>query len=98
MGRPALAAVTTIGSFLLFGTFMYHHMEDWTWIESLYFSASTITTVGYGDIAPTSDATRLFTVIYLFFGAAAVVSSLGIIGGRYLERRSQKLARRMENK
>ena len=33
---------------LLTGTLVYHLLEDWSWVDSLYFSVVTLTTVGYG--------------------------------------------------
>lgn len=90
--RPALAALTTIGIFLAIGTVYYHVAEGWSYIDSLYFCVFSLTTVGYGDPAPTTAATRLFTVFYLLIGTGVVVASLGVIGSRYLERRDRRLA------
>lgn len=50
---------------LLTGTVVYHLLEDWSWVDSLYFSVVTLTTVGYGDLSPTTDLSKLFTVVYL---------------------------------
>jgi hypothetical protein len=35
--------------------------ENWPIVDSIYFATVTFTTIGYGDLAPTSDASRLFT-------------------------------------
>ena len=93
--RPAIAALTAIGIFLGIGVFFYHNTEGWSYIDSLYFCVFSLTTVGYGDPAPTKAATRLFTVFYLLIGTGVVVTSVGIIGSRYLERRSRKVAERL---
>lgn len=61
------------------GATLFHSLEKWTWIESFYFTVSTITTVGYGDIAPTNDNTRLAVTLYILFG---VVIGVAVI--RYL--------------
>jgi hypothetical protein len=42
---------------VLTGTLFYWRFEDWTVVESLYFSIVTLTTVGYGDLAPTTAGT-----------------------------------------
>lgn len=96
--KPVLAAASTIMLFLTAGTLVFHKLEDWTWIESLYFSTASLTTVGYGDIAPSNDASRLFTVFYLLTGVGAVVASLGVIGDRYLKRRDRKIIDRNARK
>lgn len=80
-------AATTILAWLLVGTVSYHALEDWTWIQSLYFSAVTLTTIGYGDFHPTTDESRLFTVFYIFFGVFAVLSAITIVGSWHMQRR-----------
>ena len=54
------------------GTVVYHIIEDWSWVDSFYFSSVTLTTVGFGDLAPSSDLSKLFTVFYLFIGIALI--------------------------
>lgn len=44
------------------GTFVYARLENWTFLESLYFTIITMTTVGYGDLAPQSNTSRWFTI------------------------------------
>ena len=41
---------------------IYHHAEGWGWEDSIYFTTSTITTVGYGDLVPHSYYGRLVTI------------------------------------
>lgn len=36
---------------LLCGTLFYNYVEGWGILDSLYFSVTTLTTVGYGDLA-----------------------------------------------
>jgi hypothetical protein len=35
---------------------------------------ATLTTVGYGDLHPTSDGTRIFTIIYILTGLGVLVA------------------------
>ena len=76
------AAVTII----LTATVVYHFFEDWSWVDSLYFSVVAVTTVGFGDLTPTTDAAKLFTVAYILIG-------LGIIG-LYLNARVEHARRK----
>lgn len=49
--------------------FMIHgELRDLTFIESLYFSLITISTVGYGDIVPVTNAIRLIIALQTFCG------------------------------
>ena len=73
--RQAVAAVlrdpetkalpVVAGVLVLTGTTFYWQTEDWTFIQALYFSVVTLTTVGYGDFTPTSAGTQIFTIIYI---------------------------------
>jgi Ion channel len=37
--------------------------EDWSVIDSLYFATVLFTTIGYGDLLPTTDAGRICTML-----------------------------------
>ena len=72
------------------GTALFHRLESWTWIQSFYFSVCTITTVGYGDLVPTSEASRLFTAIYILVGVSIGIASLGLIGSELIKNTKKK--------
>lgn len=60
------------------GTVAYRFMEDWSWVDSLYFSVVAVTTVGFGDLSPSSDGSKLFTVFYLLAGISIVAGYLNV--------------------
>ncbi|MCP3910760.1 MAG: two pore domain potassium channel family protein [Actinomycetia bacterium] len=70
------------------GTVVYRYVEDWSWVDSLYFSVITLTIVGYGDLVPTSSASKLFTVVYIVTG----ISLLGAAVNEILKRRGRRFA------
>lgn len=41
--------------FLAVPTVVFQKMEDWSFLESLYFVVITLTTVGFGDYVPGTD-------------------------------------------
>ena len=63
-----LAAVGLIA----FGTVIYHVLEDWSWVDSLYFSVIAVTTVGFGDLTPDTDGAKLFTVLSILLGISII--------------------------
>jgi voltage-gated potassium channel len=65
-----LLAVIAIGS----GTGFYALVEGLGFIDALYFSVVTLTTVGYGDFAPKTDAGKLFTVVYVLVGIGILLT------------------------
>lgn len=66
-------------SVLTIGTIAYALIERWSVLDALYFSVVTLATVGYGDLHPTTDLGRLFTIGYIVIGVgiiAAFISQL----------------------
>ncbi|MBU0623984.1 MAG: potassium channel family protein [Candidatus Thermoplasmatota archaeon] len=83
-------ALSALVGMIAVGTVVYHHIEGWTWIDSFYFSVCSMTTVGYGDLVPTTEGARLFTAFYVLVGVAVAFTALGVLGANYL-RRSQEI-------
>ena len=75
--------------FLFGGMVTYHYIEGWRYIDSLYFSAATMTTVGYGDITPQTDIGKLLTVIYVFTGVGMALYGLSLITSHLVEVREE---------
>ena len=57
---------------LLVGTLVYSVIEDWSLVDSFYFSSVALTVVGFGDLTPSTDLSKIFTVFYIFSGVAIV--------------------------
>ena len=64
-GKVLLVSAATM---VAAGTVVYSALEGWTLIDSLYFSVVTLATVGFGDLTPTTDVAKLFTVGYIIIG------------------------------
>ena len=86
-----VAAFTALNSIIVIGTVAYRYMEGWSWIKSLYFVVATLATVGYGDVHPTTDGSRLFTAAFILIGVTVAISSIGVIGTRYLAKREERI-------
>ena len=69
-----LASLTA--SLLLVGTWVFHQVEGWSYLDSFYFSAISLATVGYGDFSPHTPAGKLLTVFYIFCGIGLLVALL----------------------
>ncbi len=91
----ALLAFATV-----YGTAGFIVLENFGFLDSLYMTVTTLTTVGFGEIQPLSPAGRAFTIsliivgVLAVFGLIAEVTSLMAEGqlARFLDRR------RMQNR
>lgn len=77
------------------GTVLFKSMEGWTWAQSFYFTIVTITTVGYGDLTPSTDASRIVTAIYIILGVAIAAGIISMYGSYLVKNRVNK---RLEKK
>lgn len=87
--RRILYIVIIILSFLFGGATFYHYVEGWRYLDALYFSSYTMTTVGYGDITPKTDAGKIFTIFYVFTSVGIALYGLSIIASHFVEVREE---------
>ena len=71
-------------------TVFYSSIEDWTVIDSLYFSVMTMSTIGYGDFVPTTTFSKIFTIIYTILSIGSFVLFTAKIVNVVLSRRLEK--------
>ena len=70
-GKLILGSVAVL---LAVGTIVYSILEGWSLLDSLYFSVVTLATVGYGDLHPTTDIAKIFTIGYILTGIGIVAA------------------------
>jgi hypothetical protein len=74
--RPIfIYAVIIIG----LGATLYHWLEGWSWLDSFYFVVITLTTIGYGDLHPTTSATKIITIFYGLNGIVLILMLFDVI-------------------
>ena len=81
--RSLLLAVVFI---LLLGAVFYNQVEGWNYLDSLYFTTSTLTTIGYGDFVPKTDLGKAFTILYIIVGMGTMLGFVNVVAHHVLSR------------
>ncbi|MBN8632646.1 MAG: two pore domain potassium channel family protein [Rhodobacterales bacterium] len=82
-------ALTGIFLLLLGGsTVFFHYQEGWSWIDAWFFTVTTVSTVGYGNLVPATTIGKLVTTGLIFsgiglFGLAATQIANNFVNGRH---------------
>ncbi len=90
MRSKILVALTLMVMVLLIGVVGYKMLSDFTWIEAIYMTIITVTTVGFSEVRPLDANAKIFTVFLIvtsvfIFGFAISVVSEYILGRNSLE-------------
>ena len=60
-----LLLIGSIGFYILGG-------EEWSWIDSIYMTVITLSTVGYGEVHPLTDAAKVLSILIIIFGVTGI--------------------------
>lgn len=85
--------VMMVACLMIIGTLFYSLFEGWSYVDSLYFTVMTLTTVGYGDLFPTTTMSKLFTIFYVMFGVYMIFYAVRIFTIYYVEKKSPNIKR-----
>jgi voltage-gated potassium channel len=66
------------------GAFVYTFLENWSYLDALYFSVVTATTVGYGDVVPVTVFGKIFTIFFAFCTISLAFYFFTLIGRYFL--------------
>ena len=101
--REILLASLALLVLFAVGTFGYGLLEGWTWMDGLYMTFITLSTIGFQEIQPLSDTGRLFTLglgitgIGLLTFVVARSAQLLLASERLRERRLMKQIDNLSN-
>ncbi len=99
MGKRFREIIFVLTSVLLVGTVGYWVIEGWDFLDSLYMTLITLTTIGFGEVHQLSVKGKIFTILLVVFGVAGAAYSIRILGQMMLEGQLSKyLGRRMMEK
>ncbi len=64
---------------LLSGIFGYMYIEGWDFLDSLYMTIITVSTVGYGEVREIGPGGRVFTVLLIVFGVSIITYTVSLV-------------------
>lgn len=70
-----------------------HFLEDLHWVDSIYLSVTSVTTVGYGDYAFRTLPGRCFAIIWLLVSTLAVARAFLYLTELRIDRRNRRIAK-----
>ena len=85
------AGIVILGSIAMY--FVESSQEDSqinSYLDAIWWTIATITTVGYGDTVPVTDAGKIIAMIYMIFGIAVLAIFLSVLGTKFYQRRFEK--------
>ena len=66
-------------------------------MDAFYFSVTTLTTVGLGDLAPSTTFGKLFTTVYIFAGLGLIAGFVSAVARETLGNRDRGRSRAEED-
>ena len=87
----ASAAVIIIGTLLIYFIESPHENSQInSYLDATWWTVATITTVGYGDVVPVTEAGKIVAIVYMFFGITILAVFLSVLGTSFYRRRFEK--------
>ena len=94
--RRILAAVGVVLLVLFSGTAALMRVEGLPFGDALYFGVVTMSTVGYGDVVPSTLASRAFSVVVVLLGLAVLSLVTASLAAIFVEREVEEEERAIE--
>ncbi len=106
-GRPRIyIALILLIAVVATGVLGFRFFSDYSWVDALYMTVITMTTVGFEEVQPLDEQGKLFTVFLISTSVAIFAYSVSVITEyivskndpkRVLYRKTQKMIHQLEN-
>jgi voltage-gated potassium channel len=80
------SAILLLAILLCSGVVGFKILSQLTWIDALYMTVITITTVGFGEVQPLDDTSKIFTVFLILTSVVIVGFAISVITEYILSR------------
>lgn len=79
--KQLLSGGVGLAGVFIIGTLWYVEIEHWSWTEAAYMTIITLSTVGFSEVRPLDERSRMFTIGLIFMG----IFTIGYIANRFTE-------------
>ena len=83
---------------LMTGVFGYRNLSDLSWIDAIYMTVITVTTVGFTEVGPMSPEAKVFTVFLLIASVFIFAYAISVITEYILSRNSLEILKKKKVK
>jgi voltage-gated potassium channel len=87
-------ALVLIVVVLLFGVLGYRYITDYSWIDALYMTIITVTTVGFSEVRPMEPEGKLFTILLIVTSVFIVGFAISVVTEYILGRNSLQILKK----
>ncbi|KAI9228663.1 MAG: hypothetical protein DHS80DRAFT_30580 [Piptocephalis tieghemiana] len=95
--RILVSLTICVSLWLALGGTMFSLLEGWTYVESVFFSLITISTIGFGNMAPTTPLTRFLLMLYASTGIILLGFLINSFRVVILESLEERILRRLDH-
>jgi hypothetical protein len=89
--EPVHIAIILMCTVILVGSVAFAYLDDLTFLDAWYLTVVTVSTVGYGDLSPSSSSSKLFACFFVPLGVAFVANAIDTVSGKIAEKRADEL-------
>lgn len=88
---------------LIVGTFGYRFFAEYSWIDAVYMTIITITTVGFREVNPVDDETKIFTIfliissVFIFAYAISVITEYILTRSAFQSFKTRKMKKKIQH-
>ena len=72
-------AIVLLVILLAVGILGFRFMSEYSWIDALYMTVITVTTVGFGEVHPLDDTSKIFTVFLILTSVVILGYAIKVI-------------------
>ncbi|PYG31882.1 potassium channel family protein [Pelagimonas varians] len=86
-GYKVMTLVAMMIAVISIGTVFFHVVEEWSWLDSYFFTVVTLSTVGYGELVPATAIGKIGTTVFIITGLGIFAAAIQQFGHYAIRRR-----------